>query len=410
MTTTGLRARPALSARRLLLPTAETGSPALVGFLSQYMAAAEAALAIPFSGLTTDGTPLAGLFALGSTGVSTQPIVDAANAFLACLSPAQHVEACFGISDEAWRQWSNIHPFVMRHGVLLDELSPAQRARGLELVRTTCSTRGFEAARNVMKLNEAIGEISGRWEEYGEWLYWLSIFGRPSPTEPWGWQIDGHHLIINCFVLGDQLVMSPTFLGSEPVFVDDGKYAGTRVFEAEEQQGLEFVRGLTRAEQEQAILFRSTLGRELPAGRAHPQEGRIQGTAFHDSLRLAYEGLPVGELGKGAQTRLLDLINIYVGRMRPGHDRVKMDEVCRHLAQTYFVWFGGVEDDSVFYYRIHSPVLFIEFDHLSGIAFDNDDPSRNHIHTVMRTPNGNDYGKDLLRQHYERHHWRASRS
>jgi hypothetical protein len=23
--------------------------------------------------------------------------------------------------------------------------------------------------------------------------------------------------------------------------------------------------------------------------------------------------------------------------------------------------------------------------------------------TVVRTPNGNDYGKDLLRQHYERH-------
>jgi hypothetical protein len=25
---------------------------------------------------------------------------------------------------------------------------------------------------------------------------------------------------------------------------------------------------------------------------------------------------------------------------------------------------------------------------------------RTHIHTVVRTPNGNDYGKDLLRQHY----------
>jgi hypothetical protein len=30
-------------------------------------------------------------------------------------------------------------------------------------------------------------------------------------------------------------------------------------------------------------------------------------------------------------------------------------------------------------------------------------PTRQHIHTIVRTPNGNDYGKDLLRQHLERH-------
>ena len=28
-------------------------------------------------------------------------------------------------------------------------------------------------------------------------------------------------------------------------------------------------------------------------------------------------------------------------------------------------------------------------------------PTRDHIHVVIRTPNGNDYGKDLLRQHLE---------
>ena len=32
-----------------------------------------------------------------------------------------------------------------------------------------------------------------------------------------------------------------------------------------------------------------------------------------------------------------------------------------------------------------------------------DKPSRDHIHTVVRTPNGNDYGKDLLRHHYAWH-------
>jgi hypothetical protein len=63
-----------------------------------------------------------------------------------------------------------------------------------------------------------------------------------------------------------------------------------------------------------------------------------------------------------------------------------------------------MDDDSVFYYRIHSPVVLIEFDHLRGIALDNNFPSRAHIHTVVRTPNGNDYGRDLLRQHYAHFH------
>ena len=60
-------------------------------------------------------------------------------------------------------------------------------------------------------------------------------------------------------------------------------------------------------------------------------------------------------------------------------------------------------DDGPFYYRVHSPVVMIEFDHHPGVVFDNPVPSRNHIHMIVRTPNGGDYGVDLLRQHHERY-------
>jgi hypothetical protein len=90
--------------------------------------------------------------------------------------------------------------------------------------------------------------------------------------------------------------------------------------------------------------------------------------------------------------------------MKDGHAKVKMSEVDAHLADTRFAWIGGTEPDSVFYYRIQSPVILIEFDHQRGIALERTGkPTRKHIHTVVRTPNGNDYGKDLLRQHYEKH-------
>ena len=108
---------------------------------------------------------------------------------------------------------------------------------------------------------------------------------------------------------------------------------------------------------------------------------------------------------------LLDVLETYIGRIRPGHSEARRNEVKRHLNHTYFAWMGGTDEDGVFYYRIHSPVILIEFDHQRGIAFDNDAPSRHHIHTVVRTPNGNDYGRDLLRQHHARFdHTRADHS
>src|SRR3954452_22047072 len=100
-----------------------------------------------------------------------------------------------------------------------------------------------------MRLNETIGEITERYEEYGEWVYWLSLFSQPSNDQPWGWQIDGHHLIVNCFVLGDHVVLTPLFMCSEPVEARSGKYAGTRVFAKEEAQGLAFMRSLTPEQQ-----------------------------------------------------------------------------------------------------------------------------------------------------------------
>ena len=83
-----------------------------------------------------------------------------------------------------------------------------------------------------------------------------------------------------------------------------------------------------------------------------------------------------------------------------------MSEVDKHFDETHFCWMGDTGDVNPFYYKVQSPVILIEFDHEPGVVFDNDEPTRHHVHTVVRTPNGNDYGIDLLRQHYEQaeHH------
>ena len=89
-----------------------------------------------------------------------------------------------------------------------------------------------------MRLNETIAEMNNKFTEYGERLYNLVVMGEPSMTEPWGWQLEGDHLVINYFILGDQVVMTPAFWGSEPVIAEAGKYAGTSVLQDEQNQGL----------------------------------------------------------------------------------------------------------------------------------------------------------------------------
>jgi predicted nuclease of restriction endonuclease-like (RecB) superfamily len=213
--------------------------------------------------------------------------------------------------------------------------------------------------------------------------------GTPSDRQPWGWQLDGHHLIINYFVLGDQVVMTPTFMGSEPVRADSGKYAGTVVLQDEQNKGLALMQALTPDQQKQA-----TIQTDKTANNAVAQ-------AFRDNLVVEYAGIKVSALARKQKEMLLSVIEEYVGNMRPGHARVRMEEVRAHLDDTWFAWIGATAPDSVFYYRIHSPVILIEFDHQTPVALQGPKvPGRQHVHTVVRTPNGNDYGRDLLRQHH----------
>ena len=354
-----------------------------------------AEIAEPFVGVTAAGTAESGLFKLNPSGVSTSRMRDAACAFLAALDASDRASVGFGLDDAAWRSWSNISPFLMRHGLLLERMSDTTRGLALELVRASLGNVGWSTARDVMRLNDHIGEITGHWHEYGEFVYWLSVFGNPSVGGPWGWQIDGHHLIVNCLVIDDQVVLTPQFMGSEPVYAEFGKHQGTRVFQMEEQRGFALMRSFSDEQQRAA-----TVGMQLPQD--------ALATAPHDNLVLPYAGIRADQLQGAQRDALWQLVETYIARWPSGHAEAKLAEAREHLDATWFAWIGACADEHPFYYRVHSPVLLIEFDHQSGIALDNDEPSRNHVHTVVRTPNGNDYGKDLLRQHYAQAHRSAA--
>jgi hypothetical protein len=363
-------------------------------FPAMSRAAEERGLAEAFKGITANGELVKDLFPVRSTGVSTEPVRVAAEKFLAALSAEQRRKTLFPVDDVEWRKWMNVS-FYVREGVGFNDMSEAQREAAFGLMRASLSAQGMKLSRDTMKLNHTLGELNNdNFTEYGEWLYWITVMGTPSATEPWGWQLDGHHLIVNYFVLGDQVVMTPSFFGSEPVRATAGKYRGTVIMQAEQDAGLAFMKSLTPEQRTAATLRTSKTGNENLT------------EFFKDNVVLDYAGVAARTLNDSQKRQLLTLIGLYLHNMRDPHARVRIDEVNAHMDQTHFAWIGGTDPDAVYYYRIHSPVILIEFDHQKPANLRHlypDVPNRDHIHAVMRTPNGNDYGKDLLRQHYATH-------
>jgi hypothetical protein len=202
-------------------------------------------------------------------------------------------------------------------------------------------------------------------------------------------------LIINYFVLGDQVVMTPLFVGSEPVIAETGKFKGTAILQEEQNQGLAMIQALAPKQQKAAIIQIN-------------KDGNNNLTeAFKDNVVFDYAGVKASSFTKSQKKQFLGLVDLFVENMDDGHARIRMDEVENHLDETYFAWVGDAGDDAVFYYRIHSPVILIEYDQQRPVGmrrqFPDRKPNRQHVHVVVRTPNGNDYGKDLLRQHHEKH-------
>jgi fructose-1,6-bisphosphatase/inositol monophosphatase family enzyme len=393
----GLRALMSMSARQRVV----VAPPVVLELVDER--AAE--LAKPFVGITTDGTVRPGLRdRRGGPAVETTPITEAALAFLQGLEPSRRAQAVFPMDAVEWRQWFNVHMNHFRHGVMLEDLAQPQRDAALAIVRATLSARGYEQARNVMRINELVAQLNGDHDAFGEWPYFVSIFGTPSAgsDEPWGWQIDGHHLCVNCVVFDDRIVTTPAFLGSEPRRVDHGPLAGVSMFEPEEALGLDLIRSFDDAQRAQAIIHPSLHPDELPAYLQNIADGRMQAGAFHDNAVMPSQGVVGSSMSDAQRKVLLSLANTYIDWNAPGHAEMRRQEVVAHLDETWFSWYGGFDDESPFYYRVHSPVLLVEFDHHPGVVFDNEVPTRHHVHTLVRTPNGGDYGTDLLRQHYER--------
>jgi hypothetical protein len=349
----------------------------------------------PYEGIVTSIGIEKGLFPIKSTGISTKPIKKAGETFLKSLTNEQLAKTQFDIQNKEWQKWANVdNGLYKRQGVSIKEMTKEQRKLAFLLMQKALSAKGLQLSKDIMKTDQTLRELNNGDLRYDEELYFFTIMGKPSMTEPWGWQIDGHHLVINYFILGDQVVMTPVFMGGEPIITMTGRYKGNTLFQDEQNLGLKFMQSLSAEQQKQATLSQDK-GRN-----------NIAAEAFSDNKTIDFQGLPTTQMTEEQKMKLLDLANQYISNMEEGHAKIEMEDIKKHLDTTWLAWIGKIDKDAVFYYRIHSPVILIEFDHQGpvGVPGQGREATRNHIHTMVRTPNGNDYGKDLLQQHLKEHH------
>src|SRR5262249_61010452 len=120
----------------------------------------------------------------------------AAAAFLTALGAGQARAAVFPFAGDERRNWHYIPR--SRSGVAFKEMSSGARAAAHELIKVSLSGVGYAKTVNVMRLEDVLRQL----ETFGGLLrdpekYYVSVFGTPDASAPWGWRLEGHHLSRN---------------------------------------------------------------------------------------------------------------------------------------------------------------------------------------------------------------------
>lgn len=351
-----------------------------------------------FRGITTDGRVRDGLFALADEGFAVDEAVAVARALLLTLEPSQRQRVCQPIDAPQWRAWYNPEIPFNDYGVRLEATSPATRDAFLGLLRACTSEQGFRKVSRLMDANHFLGELYDLNNIMNRWSFHFMLFGEPSADRPWGWSIYGHHVAFCCFIVGRQLTIAPTFMGVEPNVIDRGDDSDATLFSDEERCGLALMQALTPRQQKRATIFQQMEDPAMPPERFNFADQRHLGGAFQDNRMIPYEGICVAEFSPAQRKMLMATIACFLDFLPDAPRQRRLACIEQHLEETWWCWIGGCGDDDVFYYRIQSPVVMLEFDHHSGMWLTNEQPARFHIHTITRIPNGNDYGKALLAQ------------
>jgi hypothetical protein len=356
-----------------------------------------------FRGVTEDGTLREGLYdltpAVPGEEAPVEAMVAAAEDLLSVLDDDGRKRISYDVDAVEWQTWANPEFLQFDTGLRLDLQPEVVREKALALMRASLSPEGYELAHAMMLINGFLGEVVDLETVLNEFSYNIALYGEPDLRAPWGWHLYGHHAAVNVLVVEGRMVVSPVFLGAEPDEIDAGPHAGLRdVFADRITLGTSLMAALSDEQRRQATVFELMVDPAMPPGRVHPGDERHLAGAFQDNRVIPFEGVRVAEMPAEAQRLARQIAEAFVRLLPEGPRAARLREIEEHLDETWFSWIGGSVPGDVFYYRLQSPVLIAELDHHCGVFLDYDIPQPFHIHTVLRTPHGNDYGRAWVRQ------------
>src|SRR5262249_19681513 len=185
----------------------------------------------------------------------------------------------------------------------------------------------------------------------------------------------------NFTLAGDRMAAdTPSFFGANPALVPKGPKKGLRVLAAEEDEARNLLSLLNPQQRKEAVFESRTFGDIVTSNAAKV-----------DPLKPA--GLPAAQMDDAQRAQLWKLIETYTGNFEPGLAAARLARAKEGgIEKIRFGWAGATERGRPHYYRVQGPLFLIEYDCTQN--------GGNHIHSVWRNFDG-DFGRDLLRQHYE---------
>ncbi|MET0577086.1 MAG: DUF3500 domain-containing protein, partial [Ilumatobacteraceae bacterium] len=278
-----------------------------------------------------------------------------AAALLSSLDGEQRALAAWPFpADDERRRW--FYTPTDHGGLTLRAMAPAQQQATMRLLRTGLSRPAYVTAATIIGLENVLDEAEGWTASFGRergrdpGMYYVRIFGEPTPSGSWGWRFGGHHVSINHTVVDGELVAStPCFLGADPASSPLLGPHLLRPLAGAEDLGRELVRSLDAAQLRDALIspvapvdlttanrsrvsegdrplplgqiWRTPLGGRLGEGMDRAQSGMERAIGLLPehvdavSFSMTPKGVAVQTLGPDQREVLRALLDVYVGRV-----------------------------------------------------------------------------------------------
>ena len=250
----------------------------------------------------------------------------------------------------------------------------------------------------MMLINGFLGEVVGLRPILNEFSYNFALYGDPDPVAPWGWQLFGHHCAVNCLVVrGPDGAVARCSSAPNPTRSTKARTPASS-FGDRIRLGTDLMAAAARRPAAGSDRYQQMVDPAMPPGRVHPGDERHLAGAFQDNRVIPLEGIRVADMPAAAQELVLGIVEPFVLPCRPARG----PPGCAKSGNTSptpgspgsAATARATSSTTASSPRWSSPSSTTT----AGSSSNYDTPQPFHIHTVLRTPNGNDYGRAYVRQ------------